>query len=134
MQEQRYRLRVGDRIVGYLRRIDGTQFYSPDGFWWTGVALDYAQVDEAVGIRDKHRIHLYEWDIVRFRPVPEGADELGVFLWNASQKRWILRSIESEIYYHLELEGHMLFQSSDLQLHSHVFLNPELQQAWGLEE
>ena len=78
MQEQRYRLRFGNRVVGYLRRIDGTQFYSPDGFWWTGRELDYAQVDEAVGIRDKHRVHLYEWDIVRFRPVPEGADALGV--------------------------------------------------------
>jgi len=134
MQEQRYRLRNGNCVVGYLRRIDGTQFYSTDGFWWTGRELDYAQVDESVGIRDKHRVHLYEWDIVRFRPIPERADELGVFLWNASQKRWVLRSIESEVDYHLELDGHMLFQSSDLQLHSHVFLNPELQQAWGLEE
>jgi hypothetical protein len=134
MQEQRYRLRFGNRVVGYLRRIDGTQFYSPDGFWWTGRELDYAQVDESVGIRDKHRVHLYEWDIVRFRPVPEGADELGVFLWNTAQKRWVLRSIESEVDYHLEVDGYMLFQSSDLQLHSHVFLNPELQQAWGLHE
>jgi hypothetical protein len=45
MQEQRYRLRFGDRIVGYLRRIEGTDFYSPDGFWWTGKPFDYAPAD-----------------------------------------------------------------------------------------
>ncbi|MCE2815978.1 MAG: hypothetical protein LW601_02205 [Cryomorphaceae bacterium] len=134
MQEQRYRLRFGDRIVGYLRRIEGTDFYSPDGFWWTGKPFDYAHVDEAVGLRDKFRVHLYEWDIVRFKPIPDGAEELGVFLWNKGQKRWILRSIESEVDYHLELGGHPLIQSSDVQLHSHVFLNPELQRVWGLEE
>lgn len=134
MHEQRYRLRFGSRVVGYLRRIEGTAFYSPDGFWWTGRELDYAQVDESVGMRDKNRVHLYEWDIVRFRPIPEVGEELGVFLWNTGQKRWVLRSIESEVDYHLELDGHLLFQSADLQLHSHVFLNPELQQAWGLEE
>jgi len=27
-----------------------------------------------------------------------------------------------------------LFQSADLSLYSHVFLNPELQRSWGLEE
>ena len=134
MQEHRYRLRFGDRVVGYLRRIEGTDFYSPDGFWWTGKAMEYAHVDEAVGLRDRHRTHLYEWDIVRFKPVPDGAEELGVFLWNKSQKRWVLRSVETEVDYHLEVNGFPLIQSADLVLHSHVFLNPQLQRAWGLEE
>ncbi|MEY4968311.1 MAG: hypothetical protein RLZZ261_82 [Bacteroidota bacterium] len=134
MQEHRYRLRFGDRVVGYLRRIEGTDFYSPDGFWWTGKTMDYAHLDEAVGLRDRHRTHLYEWDIVRFKPVSEGAEELGVFLWNKKQKRWVLRSVESEVDYHLEVDGFPLIQPADLALHSHVFLNPQLQRAWGLEE
>ncbi len=134
MQEQRYRLRFGDRVVGYLRRIEGTDFYSPDGFWWTGKTMDYAHLDEAVGLRDRHRTHLYEWDIVRFKPVSEGAEELGVFLWNKKQKRWVLRSVETEVDYHLEVDGFPLIQPADLALHSHVFLNPQLQRAWGLEE
>ncbi len=134
MQEHRYRLRFGDRVVGYLRRIEGTDFYSPDGFWWTGKTMDYAHLDEAVGLRDRHRTHLYEWDIVRFKPVSEGAEELGVFLWNKKQKRWVLRSVETEVDYHLEVDGFPLIQPADLTLHSHVFLNPQLQRAWGLEE
>ncbi len=134
MQEHRYRLRFGDRVVGYLRRIEGTDFYSPDGFWWTGKTMDYAHLDEAVGLRDRHRTHLYEWDIVRFKPVSEGAEELGVFLWNKKQKRWVLRSVETEVDYHLEVDGFPLIQPADLALHSHVFLNPQLQRAWGLEE
>jgi hypothetical protein len=134
MQEQRYRLRIGDQIVGYLRRIEGTDFYSPDGFWWTGKPLEYAHVDEAVGLRDRRRTHLYEWDIVQFKPVPDSAEELGVFLWNKGQKRWVLRSVESEVDYHLEFNGFTLFQSADLSFYSHVFLNPELQRSWGLEE
>jgi hypothetical protein len=73
-------------------------------------------------------------DLSNNEPIPDGAEELGVFLWNKGQKRWILRSIESEVDYHLELGGHPLIQSSDVQLHSHVFLNPELQRVWGLEE
>lgn len=134
MQEQRYRLRFGDHVVGYLRRIEGTDFYSPDGFWWTGKPIDYAHIDEAVGLRDRHRRHLYEWDIVQFTPLPEAPDELGVFLWNKGQKRWVLRSIESEVDYHLNLGDVSLFRGADLVLHSHVFLNPELQRVWGLEE
>lgn len=134
MQEARYRLRFGDRVVGYLRRIEGTDFYSPDGFWWTGKPFDYAHVDEFVGLRDRQRRHLYEWDIVSFHPAPDAPEELGVFLWNKSQKRWVLRSITTEIDYHLDFEGISLIQSADLKLHSHVFLNPELQEAWGLTE
>jgi hypothetical protein len=134
MKEQRYRLRLGDKIAGYLRRIHGTDFYSPDGFWWTGRSLKYTQVDESVEMRDRNRTRLYEWDIVRFKPNADKDEELGVFLWNKQQERWILRSIDTEIDYHLNVNGIDLFNGSDLLLESHVFLNPDLQRAWGLQE
>ena len=134
MKEQRYRLRLGDKIAGYMRRIHGTDFYSPDGFWWTGRSLNYTQVDESVEMRDRNRTRLYEWDIVRFKPNADQDEELGVFLWNKQQERWILRSIDTEIYYHLNVNGIDLFNGSDLLLESHVFLNPDLQRAWGLQE
>jgi hypothetical protein len=45
-----------------------------------------------------------------------------------------LRSIDTEIDYHLNVNGIDLFNGSDLLLESHVFLNPDLQRAWGLQE
>ena len=85
-------------------------------------------------MRDRKRTRLYEWDIVRFKPNADQDEELGVFLWNKQQKRWILRSIDTEIDYHLNVNGIDLFYGSDLLLESHVFLNPDLQRAWGLQE
>ena len=66
MEERRYRLRQGPEIVGFLRDIHGSLFYSRDGFWWTGIPVRYEHVDEWTGWMDVQRKRIYEWDLVEY--------------------------------------------------------------------
>lgn len=65
--EHRARLRNGKRIVGYSRQSGSTYYYSKDGFWWNGEALDHEIADPFTGIKDKNDRLLYVHDIVRLR-------------------------------------------------------------------
>jgi hypothetical protein len=45
--EKRFRLRKGEQIVGYMRKVSPTMIlYSRDGFWWRGFAIEYDELDE----------------------------------------------------------------------------------------
>lgn len=132
--EKRWRLRQDATICGYVREVrPNMHFYSRDGFWWTGQSIDYSDMDEWTGWRDKNNQAVYEWDIVKFRIDPDGADEDGVVLWQKKQATFGIYSLREEIFFPLVLEGVTLFNPREIRVFSYLFLNPKLQQQLGLD-
>jgi hypothetical protein len=133
--ENKYRLRDGKAVLGYLRRIDGrSQFYSQDGFWWSGRPIEYKDIDEWTGFYDKNRKPIYEWDIVYFKIDPDAEDCTGVVLWETNKKRFVIRKVDEEVYFPFVLNGIELFNSRQIKVFSYLFLNPELKAHLGLED
>lgn len=133
MDETRYRLRNGSRIVGYMRKMGSSAlFYSKDAFWWTGRELQYEQIDEWCGFRDKNRRFIFEWDILRFKIDPDGPTEEGVVLWEANRGRFVIRHLQKELYFPFVLDDLELFRPKDLEVFSYLFINPDLQESLGI--
>ena len=135
--ELRYRLRQGNDIKGYLRKISQTMsFYSPDSFWWSGKKIEYKEVDEWTGLKDKNAKHIYEWDIIKFKLDPDSEYLNGVVLWEAQRKVFGIKDISTDDgpFIPFYVEGLKMFNESQLQVFSYLFLNPELKEKLGVTE
>lgn len=134
-EEKRFRLRKGEKIVGYMRKIGPeTFFYSRDAFWWTGRQIAYSEIDEWTGLFDRNRKAVYEWDILRFKVDPDGEYQNGVVLWELRNERFVIRKTDEEIYFPLEIDGLQLFDSRQLDVFSYLFINPDLIDELGLND
>lgn len=134
-EEKRYRLRIGEKVVGYMRRIAGdSYFYSRDAFWWSGRALNYEQIDEWTGYFDKNKTAVYEWDILLFKIDPDGEYERGIVLWEDRVKRFVIRKVDEPVHFPFETDGLQLFDQRQLEVFSYLFINPELRDELGLND
>lgn len=133
--EYRYRLRKGNQIVGYMRKV-GKQsyYYSRDSFWWTGTAIKYDEIDEWTGLYDKNRTLIYEWDILHFKIDPDGVFYTGVILWQVDKQRFVIRKADEEIYFPLCIDDLQLFNPRQLEVFSYLFLNPDLKDYLGIDD
>ena len=135
MADCRYRLRMGQKIVGYMRKIHNkSTFYSTDSFWWTGRRINYSEIDEWVGLYDMNRKAIFEWDILNFKIDPDADYNVGVVLWQTDMERFVIRQIDSELYFPFEIDGLQLFDQRQLKVISYLFLNRDLMEELGLEE
>ncbi len=133
--ESRYRLRKGKKIVGYMRKIsDNMILYSRDSFWWNGSKMNYEEIDEWTGLRDKNGRTVYEWDIVYYKLDPDAADREGVILWEENRQTFGIRDIHSELFIPLALDGLAMFNERQLKVFSYLFLNPELKEKLGIKD
>lgn len=133
--EQRFRLRKGSQIVGFVRRMaTGGDFYSRDGFWWTGSPLVYEQVDEWTGWRDRNRQHIFEYDIVTCKIDPDGPNEKAAVLWDQQNERFCLRFLERDLHVALEMEGIRMFDPRQIKVISYLFINPEIMERLGIRD
>jgi hypothetical protein len=133
VEERRYRLRQGPEIVGFLRDIQGSLFYSRDGFWWTGIPIRYEHVDEWTGWMDVQRKRIYEWDLVEYTTADNKKDLFAV-LRKDSDHLFGLRNIKTDDFFPFSIRGVELFEASRCKVISHVFINPELMEAWDLRD
>jgi hypothetical protein len=133
--EKRFRLRIGNTVVGYMRKISGTSvFYSPDAFWWSGRKIDYNEVDEWTGLKDKNNRYIYEWDILYFKLDPYKDYTRGVVLWENKSETFGIRALDEEVFIPLKVNGVNMFNSRETQVFSYLFLNKELQNQLGVKE
>lgn len=134
-QDQRYRLRKNDTVVGYMRKV-GKQsyYYSRDGFWWTGAVIKYDEIDEWTGLYDKNKNPVYEWDILHFKIDPDGDYCTGVVLWQANLNRFVIRKADDDLYFPLWLDGIQLFDQRQLEVFTYLFLNPDLKHYLGIDD
>ena len=134
--EKRYRLRVGQDIVGYMRQIGsrGTRFFSRDQFWWNGTEISHEQVDEYSDLRDLNNRPIFELDIIEFS-MGETRDRLGVVLWSEAKESWIIKDInDRELQVPFVLEGWSLFERQDIKFHAFLFSNPDLMMELGVRD
>lgn len=135
MDEKRYRLRIDQKIMGYMRQVSANyQFYSINGLWWTGREIPYKQLDEYTGFKDKNDTLIYEWDIIKFRLEPQGEWREGAVLWNSRDAEYGIKILDDTGFIPLEVKGIRLFEKSDLLVHSYLFINPELVNLLGLDD
>ncbi len=133
--EKRYRLRKDEKVVGYMRKINENMvFYSKDAFWWTGRKVHYNTIDEWTGLRDKNRIHIYEWDIVKCKIDPDADYTDGVVLWEEHSKRFGIKAIKEDVFIPLDMDGIQMFNEREIKVYSYLFINPDLKNRLGVQE
>ena len=133
--ERRFRIRSGQDIAGYMRKISDTMvLYSSDGFWWRGYKIPHTEVDEFTGLRDKNNQHIYEWDILYFKLDPEGDYQRGVVLWEGRERHFGIKDLEGSSFIPLFMNGVVMFNPRQLEVFSYLFLNPELKQQLGVRD
>lgn len=62
--EIRKRLRINDRVAGFCRIINKTEFFSRDEFSWSGNGFDFLQIDVCTNRRDINNKLIYSEDIL----------------------------------------------------------------------
>ncbi len=133
--ERRFRLRQDDKIVGYMRKLSQSMvLYSSDGFWWRGHKPSYNLVDEYTGLRDRNNRYIYEWDILYFKIDPDGEYSKGVILWEGRQEIFGIKAIDEGSFIPLFVEGIAMFNSYQLEVFSHLWLNPKLKEYLGVKD
>lgn len=135
-KEKRYRLRIGKKIVGYVREVfGGVRLFSKDGSWWSGKEIRFNNIDEWVGLKDRNNKYIFEWDIVRFKIDPDEEEyRRGAVLWQKNKKRFGIRQLDDELFIPLQIEEMKLFKSGQIKVISNLFINPDIAEELGLEE
>lgn len=133
--EKRFRLRQDDQIVGYMRKVSSSMvLYSKDGFWWRGYKPEYNLVDEFTGLKDRNNRHIFEWDILYFKIDPDGEYSKGVVLWEGRKETFGIKAIEEGSFIPLFVEEISMFNPYQLEVFSHLWLNPELKEYLGVKD
>lgn len=134
--ETRYRLRNGEQIVGYMRKVGRNGiYYSKDQYWWNGRPIDYQQIDEWTHLRDIDNRPIYEFDIVHFSLESDARDRTGAVLWKTKEQQFVLRDLnDAELTVPLHVQDLALFEPSDLKFHAYLFGNPDLMAEWGIAD
>ena len=132
--ETRYRLRIGEDIVGYAREIGRTRYYSKDQFWWNGVIIKHNQVDECIGLKDLNNRPLFEFDIIEYA-IDGGRDRMGCILWEHKKEQFIIKDLDDiSLDIPFSVDGLVLFAPEDMKFRAHLFAQPDLMHALGVRD
>lgn len=107
--------------------------YSTDSFWWRGHKIEYTDLDEFTGLRDKNDKHLYEWDLVNYKIDPDADYRPGAILWEKRQKTFGIKDLALHSFIPLAVDGVIMFNPRQLEVFSYLFINPALKKSWGLK-
>lgn len=122
--------------MGFMREMGKEKFfYSKDAFWWTGRPIVYSHIDEWTGWKDKNRMFIYEWDIVRCKIDPDSTPVEGVVLWEQTRGRFGIRMLHDDsLFIPLIIDGIQMFDERQIEVFSYLFLNPDLRDQLGLSD
>lgn len=124
----KYRLRLNRRIIGYAEETeDGLLFRGREGLWWMRGKPNYDKVDLYVGFQDKFHRDVYENDLVNYRLNAEAQMRKGVISKNSYTGIFGVLDLESKHFTQLFVNGLCLFQSEKMEIYSHLFNHPELE-------
>lgn len=128
VQMNKYRLRLNRRIIGYAEETeDGLLFRGREGLWWMRGKPNYDKVDLYVGFQDKFHRDVYENDLVNYRLNAEAQMRKGVISKNPESGIFGILDLKSKHFTQLFVNGLCLFQSEKMEIYSHLFNHPELE-------
>ncbi|MEC8458577.1 MAG: hypothetical protein VXY91_04130 [Bacteroidota bacterium] len=132
--ETRYRLRIGEKIVGYAREIGRTRYYSKDQYWWNGAMIKHHQVDECIGLKDINNIPLFEFDIIEYA-IEGKRDRMGCILWEHKKEQFIVKDLDDiSLDIPFSVDGLVLFAPEDIKFRAYLFAQPDLMHALGVRD
>lgn len=101
MDELIYRLRDDDEIVGYLRVFNGKEYYSSNGYQWSGNPIQYSDSDSFTGFKDRNDKRIFERDIVSSTDYPLYEY---IIHYDALLNKFLLVSFQNRDIFKLSLE------------------------------
>lgn len=126
--KNKYRLRLNSRIIGYAEETeDGLLFKGREPLWWMRGKPNYDQIDQFVGIQDKFHRDIYENDLVNYRLNAIWQMRKGIIRLNDKAQSFGILDLESKHFTQLFLEEICLFHSEKMEIYSHLFNHPELE-------
>jgi|SRR5690606_11159185 len=127
-QKNKYRLRLNARIIGYAEETDeGLLFKGREPMFWMRGKSNYNFIDKFVGIQDKFHRDIYENDLVNYRINAASQMRKGIILIDENEDAFGILDLESKHFTHLFLGEISLFQSEKMEIYSHLFNHPELE-------
>lgn len=70
MQDELFRLRKGEEIIGFMRIVNGRSFYSANGYQWTGNQIKFEDKDPFTGFKDRNDRRIFEGDVLSSTDYP----------------------------------------------------------------
>lgn len=108
--------------------------YSPDSLWWTGKKIQYDELDEWTGLKDKNNRHIYEWDLVYFKIDPDAEYTIGAVLWEVNSETFGIKAVEEGGFIPMFVDGVQMFNPRQLEVFSFLFINPDLKEKLGVRD
>ena len=128
-QKNKYRLRLNARIIGYAEETeDGLLFKGREPLWWMRGKSNYNFIDKFVGIQDKFHRDIYENDLVNYRLNADSQMRKGIVLFNENQDSFGIFDVASKHFTELFIGEICLFKSEKMEVYSHLFNHPELEE------
>jgi hypothetical protein len=101
MNESIFRLRERDEIIGYLRIVNDSSYYSINGYQWSGKTIEYTDKDLFTGFKDRNDKRIFERDIVSSTDYP--LNEY-IIHHDALLNKFLLVSYENRDIFNLSLD------------------------------
>lgn len=131
-QKNKYRLRLNSRIIGYAEETEyGLLFKGREPLWWMRGKPNYNEIDKFVKIQDKFHRDIYEKDLVNYRLNAASQMRKGIILYDEKEKSFGILDLESKHLTHLFFGEICLFQSEKMEIYSHLFTHPELEEEFN---
>lgn len=128
----KYRLRLNSRIIGYAEETeDGLLFKGREPLWWMRGKPNYNEIDKFVKIQDKFHRDIYEKDLVNYRLNATSQMRKGIILFDENEKSFGILDLESKHFTHLFFGEICLFHSEKMEIYSHLFNHPELEEEFN---
>lgn len=70
MQDEIFRLREGEEILGFMRIVDNRPYYSVNGYQWTGNQITFDNKDLFTGFKDRNDRRIFERDVLSSTDYP----------------------------------------------------------------
>ena len=116
-----YRLRKGNRVIGYAKENeDGLLYKAYNDFHWHDEQLDFDQIDESIGLKDKRHRTIFEGDVVLYLSNNTNGWRRGWIDFDQKNQPQIVDEKQHFIT-PLNVENYSLFEHEKLEVVSHRF-------------
>lgn len=128
-ENSKYRLRLNNTIIGYAEQTDeGLLIKGYESNRRLKDSLYFNKVDKFTGIQDKFHRDVYESDLVNYRINHKDQMRKGVVLEEPATENFVILDLNSRHTTQLFVKELCLFNSEKVEIYSHIFNHPDLEE------